>query len=269
MLTDLWRRRSLIGAFAQRDLATRYRSSALGWLWSLVQPLATLLIFSVVFSVVFRVSPPPLGNGRTDVGGVGYAAFIFTGMVAWNLMSSMLNVSMLTLKSSGELLKKVSFPAWAPVLGASVVVLIQTGLEFVVLAVIYLALMNVGWTWLFALPLLLGVALFAQGVGFVVAVQNAKYGDVAQVVAVVLGALYFLTPVLYPMSLVQEHGGVFAYVVQANPMTWFVEGLHDAMYSLQAPPGLLVVGSLIFGAAVFIAGLAFFNRSSEDIGEYL
>ena len=112
---------SPIWAFANRDFATRYRSSVLGWAWSLIQPLATLVVFAAVFSIVFRIEAPPLGNGD----GSSYAAFLFTGLVTWNAFSSLLNLSMTQLKSNGELLKKVQFPAWAPVLGASIVQLVQ------------------------------------------------------------------------------------------------------------------------------------------------
>ena len=125
MLTDLYTQRALIWAFANRDFATRYRSSILGWAWSLIQPLATLIVFAAVFSIVFRIEAPPLGNGN----GSSYAAFLFTGLVTWNLFSSLLNLSMTQLKSNGELLKKVQFPAWTPILGASIVQLIQVLLE--------------------------------------------------------------------------------------------------------------------------------------------
>ena len=269
VLTDLRRHRALIGAFASRDLSTRYRSSALGWLWSLLQPLAQLVVFSVVFSTVFRIVPPPLGNGKTDVGGMGYAAFLFSGMVIWNLFAGLLNVSMMQLKDNGSLLKKVNFPAWAPVLGASIIQLIQSGLEVLVLLVLLAILGNIAWTWLLAIPILLATALFAQGVGLVLSVQNAKYGDVAHIVTVGLGALYFLTPVLYPLSLAETHGPLFASIIKFNPMTWFVQAMHDAMYSLTAPSPMVMTGILVSGFLVFWAGLAFFDRSSQDLREIL
>ena len=101
VLTDLYSHRALIWAFANRDFATRYRASLLGWAWSLIQPLATLIVFAAVFSLVFRIKAPPLGNGD----GSSYAAFLFTGLVTWNLFASLLNLSMTQLKSNGELLK--------------------------------------------------------------------------------------------------------------------------------------------------------------------
>ena len=265
MISALYQQRALIMSFAQRDFATRYRSSVLGWAWSLIQPLATLIVFAAVFSIVFRIEAPPLGNGD----GSSYAAFLFTGLVTWNLFSSLLNLSMTQLKSNGELLKKVQFPAWAPIIGASIVQLVQVALELLVLIAMLLFLRNAGWTWVLAIPILLGTMLFAQGIGLVLSIINARFGDVMYIVAVVLGALYFLTPVLYPISMVEGQSEWLGWIIRLNPMSWYVQSMHDVMYSLVAPPALVIVGLLVGGFAVFWAGFAVFNRWSEDIGELL
>ena len=265
VISALFQQRALILAFAQRDFATRYRASILGWAWSLIQPLATLVVFAAVFSIVFRIEAPPLGNGN----GSSYAAFLFTGLVTWNLFSGLLNLSMSQLKSNGELLKKVQFPAWAPVLGASLVQLVQVLLEILVLVLMFLYLRNVGWTWLLAIPILLGTMLFSQGLGLMLSILNARYGDVQYIVAVVLGAMYFLTPVLYPMSLVEGQNEILGWIIRLNPMSWYVQAMHDAMYTLVAPPAALIVGLVVGGFAVFWAGLWVFDRGSEDIGELL
>ena len=145
----------------------------------------------------------------------------------------------------------------------------QILLELAVLVAMFLWLGNVGWTWLLAIPILLGTMLFSQGVGLMLSILNARFGDVQYIVAVVLGALYFLTPVLYPISMVEGQSEWLAWIIKANPMTWYVQGMHDVMYSLVAPPALLVVGLLVGGFASFWAGLAVFDRWSEDIGELL
>lgn len=265
MLAHLYSQRALIWAFANRDFATRYRASVLGWAWSLIQPLATLVVFAAVFSVVFRIQAPPLGNGQ----GASYAAFLFTGLVTWNLFSSLLTLSMTQLKSNGELLKKVQFPAWAPILGASIVQMIQVLLELIVLVAMFLWLRNIGWTWILALPILLGLLLFAQGLGLVLSILNARFGDVQYIVVVVLGAVYFLTPVLYPMSLLEGQNALLGWIIKVNPISWYVESMHDVMYSLTAPP-LWEIGALLVGGfLVFWAGFAIFERTSEDIGELL
>lgn len=237
----------------------------MGWAWSLLQPLATLLVYSAVFSLVFRIQAPELGNGQ----GSNFAAFLFTGMVTWNLFSGLLSLSMTQLKSNGELLKKVQFPPWAPLLGASIVQLVQVVLELVVLVIMFLWLGNISVTWLMVIPILIATALFAQGLGLMLSILNAHFGDVQYIVAVVLGALYFLTPVLYPVSLVEETASWLAVIVLANPMSWFVMSMHDVMYSLVLPQWWVIPALLAFGVSVFIAGLALFNRFSEDLGELL
>jgi ABC-2 type transport system permease protein len=266
VLSDIYQRRALIWAFANRDFATRYRSSALGWAWSLLQPLATLLIYAAVFSLVFRIQAPPLG---ADPDRSSFAVFLFTGMVTWNLFSSLLLLSMTELKASGDLLRKANFPAWAPIFGASIVQLIQVVLELIVLVIMFIVVLNVGWTWIFVIPILIATALFAQGLGLMLSILNARYGDVRYVVTVSLGALYFLTPILYPMSLVEDTASWLAWIVKLNPMSWFVEAMHQVMYTLQVPAWWLVPALLAFGAVVFMLGLKLFNRFSEDIGELL
>ena len=266
MLVEIYRRRALIGAFATRDFATRYRSSFLGWFWSLLQPLATLLVYAAVFSLVFRIQAPPLG---ADPERSSFAAFLFTGMVTWNLFSSILLLSMTQLRSNSELLKKVPFPAWAPIFGATVVQLIQVALESVVLIGMFAWQRNVGITWLLAIPILLATALFAQGIGLMLAVANARFGDVQYIVTVVLGALYFLTPILYPLSLVQNTANWLAIIVQINPMTWFVEAMHDVMYLLVAPDWWQIPALLVIGIAVLWLGMVVFERKGEDLREWL
>lgn len=266
MLTDLYRRRALVQAFAQRDFATRYRSSALGWAWSLLQPLATLAIFAAVFSTIFKIPPPPLG---ADPSRANFAAFLFTGLVTWNLFTSIVQLSMSQLKSNGELLKKVDFPAWAPILGGSIVQLIQVLLELAVLVLMFVLLGNVGWTWLLAIPVLIGVLLFAQGIGLMLSVLNAHFGDVQHIVGVVLGAVYFITPILYPMSFLDGQPEWMVAIVKSHPMSWYVDAMHQAMYDLVAPSALSILAMLVGGFVVFWIGLAVFDRTSEDIGELL
>lgn len=258
-------RRGLIWAFAQRDFRTRYRTSLIGWTWSLLQPLASLAVFAVVFSVVFRAQAPPLGNGE----GSSYALYLFTGFIAWNMFAGLLNLSMASLRESGALLRKVAFPAWAPVLGSALVQMVQVALEMLVLLTWFVVIGNIGWAWLYAPFLIAGLALFAEGIGLLLSTANARYGDVQYIVVVLLAALYFLTPVLYPLSAIPETTGWLRAFVEWQPVSWYVRALHDSLYLLDGP-GLLSTASLLAcGAAVFCGGLWVFDRTTEDVGELL
>ena len=265
LLQELLAKRGLVWAFALRDFRTRYRTSAVGWTWSLIQPLANLAVFATVFSVVFRAPAPPLGNGE----GSSYVLYLFTGLIAWNIFSGLLTLSMASLRESGALLRKVAFPAWAPVLGAGMVQLIQVGLETLVLLVWFLVVGNVGWTWLYAPFIFLALALFSQGVGLMLSTANARYGDVQYIVGVVLAALYFLTPVLYPVSAIPEGADWLRAFVEYQPVSLFVQGLHASLYELSGPGPLAAGGLLLFGVSVFWFGLWVFDRTTEDVGEIL
>jgi ABC-type polysaccharide/polyol phosphate export permease len=265
LLVELVAKRGLIWAFAQRDFRTRYRTSTIGWTWSLLQPLANLAVFAVVFSVVFKATSPPLGHG----GESSYALYLFTGFIAWNMFSGLLNLSMSSLRESGALLRKVAFPAWAPVLGSALVQMVQVCLETMVLLTWFVVIGNIGWSWLYAPLLILGLALFAEGVGLLLSTANARYGDVQYMVGVLLAALYFLTPVLYPVSAVPDGKGWLKAFVEWQPVSWYVQALHDSLYLL-AGPGLLETSALLaFGGAFFIGALLVFDRTTEDVGELL
>ncbi len=265
MLSRVYQSRSLVWAFMRRDVSVRYRTSVLGWLWSLAQPLATLLLFFVVFYYIFHAQAPPLGNGR----GSSYPIFIFCGLVTWNLFAGMQPVSITTMESCAELLGKVHFPGWAPVLGAQLVQALQILLEFVVLLLVLLCIGNVSWTWLLAIPILLGTVLFAMGIGLLISALSAHFGDVKEGVTTALLLLYFATPIMYPISMLHGRNAALSFVVHANPMSWYVNGVHNVLYSLVAPSVPVLIGLLAAGALTFWTGLVVFDRASRDLVELL
>lgn len=265
LLGSLITRRSLIWAFAHRDFSTRYRTSAIGWTWSLLQPLANLAVFATVFTVVFKAPAPDLGNGR----GSSYVLYLFTGLVCWNLFLGLIMLSISSLRESGAMLRKVAFPAWAPVLGAALVQTIQVALEVTVLLAWFLVVGNRGYAWLYAPFIFFGLALFALGIGLMLSTANARFGDVLYIVTVLLSALYFLTPVLYPATAIPPGQPALRSFVEHQPVSLFVEGVHDSLYSLNGP-GVLTTATLVaFGAVIFAFGLWVFDRTTEDVGEML
>ena len=114
-LTEIWTYRGLVGNFAQRELRGKYKGSALGWFWSLLNPLATLGVYALVFGVFLKFSPPVAGNGELQ----NFAVYLFTGLVAWNFFHAVVTGSIGALAASGPLLKKIWFPPFAPVIGGA------------------------------------------------------------------------------------------------------------------------------------------------------
>ena len=143
-VTQVWGYRGLIGNLAQRELKSRYKRSVLGWLWSLINPASTLLIYTIVFGTIMRIPPPVAGNGELK----SFALFLFSALIVWNFFSGVVVGSMGALIGAGPLLKKVYFPPECPAIANVLTVLIQTGIEAGILVAVMFVVGNVSWTFL-------------------------------------------------------------------------------------------------------------------------
>jgi ABC-type polysaccharide/polyol phosphate export permease len=267
---EVWTFRALVWNFAQRELKGKYKRSVLGWAWSLINPAATLLIYTLVFSTIFRAQPPALGNG--DKG--NYTVFLFSGLVLWNFFSNTINGSMSSLVGVGPLLRKIYFPPFAPVAGGMVAIGVQSLIEVGVLLVVLALLGNLSFTILLVPVLLVLLAAFALGVGLVLSVWNVYYRDVSYLVALALQLLFYATPIIYPPKLVEDaHAHVLGMPLQdllnLNPMAQFVDAFRDVVYDLELP-SLAQFSSLVLMSAVSLTvGWVLFHRRARDVSEEL
>ncbi|MFP5346604.1 MAG: ABC transporter permease [Actinomycetes bacterium] len=265
---QIWRQRELILNFARRELKSRYKQSLIGWAWSLVNPAATLLIYTLVFSLIFRGQPPTAGNGRLE----SYTIYLFIGLVAWNFFAGLLSTSMDSLLGAGSLLKKISFPAFVPVVGNGVSALVQTGIELGILVLVLAAVGNLSWVVVFVPLYFLLLAMFALGIGLIIALANVRFRDVSYLVGVALQLLFYATPIIYPPQLIPERD-VFGVSLRTlfglNPLSRFVEAIRDLLWFQTLPSLRLAVVLVVLSVGVFVAGWAIFQRRSLDVAEYL
>ena len=271
-LTEIWTYRGLVGNFAQRELRGKYKGSALGWFWSLLNPLATLAVYALVFGFFLKFEPPVAGNGELK----NFAVYLFTALVAWNFFFAVVTGSIGALAGAGPLLKKIYFPAFAPVIGGAGATLFQTGIEVGLLIAVMVVLQNVSWTFLLLPYLLLLLALFAIGLGLLLAMLNVRYRDVAYLVTIVLNLLFYATPIIYPISLVPETAQApwvgtvpVREIYELSPLTQFVQAFRDVVYLLQPPSLGRLLGLTVVSVAVFLLGFAYFQRGSRDVAELL
>jgi len=265
-MAEIWQYRGLIGNFASRELKSKYKHSVLGWAWSLINPAATLLVYAVVFSVIFKASPPPAQNGMT-----AYVLYLFIGLVAWNFFNNVVTGGMASLIGAGPLLKKIYFPAYAPVIGNAFSAMVQTLIESAVLLVVLSAVGNAEWTFIFVPFILALLLIFASGIGLLFALFNVYYRDVGYLVGVVLQMVFYATPVIWPPSELagRTHGALALHIISVNPLFQYVEGMRDALWTGQAP-SLSRWGWMVLAAAVSIAvGMVVFIRGSRDVSEEL
>ncbi len=251
-LRDLWHYRELLYFLVWRDVKVRYKQTALGIVWVLLQPLLSTVVFTVLFGVILGV----------QTGNVPYPVFALAGLVPWQYFAGSLNRGSTNLVNSANLITKVYFPRLVIPLSSVLSGLVDFAVGFgamIVLMLIY----RVPLTWnVLLLPFFLLLALAtALGFSLWLSALNVKYRDVKYVVPFMVQIWMYLTPVIYPVTIIPQR---FRPYLALNPMTGVVEGFRWALLGetgAQAPGGLFAV-SVLITLVVLIAG-AFYFRSVE------
>lgn len=266
-VAEVWNHRSIVHNLAQREMKAKYKKSVLGWLWSLLNPAATLLVYSVVFGTFLRVTPPVAGNGTLQ----NYALYLFAALVIWNFLNSVILNSMESMAGAGPLIRKVYLPPECVPFSAMLACVVQTALEVVILVVALIAFGNVSVTFLIFPMILVLLMLFSTGLALVASMLNVYYRDVKYLVTIALMFLFYATPIIYTINLIpEEHWGLpMREIVEANPVTQFVEASRDIFYALEVPSldrwAYLVSVSIL----TFAIGWWLFARRSDELAEEL
>ncbi|MCW2778784.1 MAG: type transporter [Frankiales bacterium] len=256
-LSELWDARELVFFLAQRDVKLRYRQTVLGAVWVLLQPLLTVLIFSVVFGRLARVSSD----------GQPYAVFALAGLVPWTFVSTSLATTSLSLVTNASLVGKVWFPRLAVPLAAALAGLVDLLVGLGLLLVVAVVRGDLQPLRLLALPLLVVLALVAVlGPGTYLAAVNVRYRDVRYVVPFLVQCLLFVSPVAYPTSLV-PHGLRLLYAV--NPYVGVVEGFRWALLGGSQPVAGLLAVSTASSLVLLLLALRSFRAREATFADVL
>lgn len=264
---SLWDYRGLIWNFAQRDLKARFKGTALGWAWSLVVPLASLVIYTIVFSTIFRGKPPDFGSGRQG----NFTVWLLAGLVPWGIFANNINTSIGVLLGAGPLLKKIYFPSYAPVFGSIIATVIQSAIELGILLIVLGLLGNVSWTWLLVPFWLLIFTVFVSAFSLILSLLNVYFRDLAHIIGVAIQLGFYASPIIYQITLIPEqaHGLPLRRIVELNPMTQFIELFRSLTYGLTPGSGASWLG--VLGITAIVSGLAVLVYRSRglDLSEEL
>lgn len=266
----------LLSLLVKRELSGKYKSTVFGQLWSLVNPIATIIIYSLVFGFILRVQPPPGDPSGLD----NFAIFLVVGLLPWLFFANVLNQSAQSIVSNAALVQKVYFPRALIPISLSIATFTNWIIEMAVLVAV-LALL--GANVLPFLPLvvvaMLVLAVFATGLGMAVAVFNVYFRDFSYLLTIVLQFGFFLAPILYPLKLVEglsnDYGGLFStnitilQVYSVNPMVAFVEIFRDLMYDNRLPPWELGLEAFVWSLVALAAGILMFMRTEKRLAEIL
>ena len=253
-----------------RELRSRYKKSFLGWAWSLLNPLATVIVYSIVFAFFLKIEPP---DG--DPSGLhNFAAFLLCGLLPWNYLQGGMNASMGALIGNSNLIKKVYFPREVFVVSAIGSLLVSFLIELGVLAAILLVMGNMVLPWIpVVLVLVVIQSFFVLGIGFLLSVLNVYFRDVQHLVSIALMALFYSAPIVYPISVVPEEADVLGRTIplrdiyELNPLVLLVECYRDAMYDLRFPPLLSVLYLIGWSVLLVAIGLAVFQKLDHRLAE--
>jgi ABC-type polysaccharide/polyol phosphate export permease len=266
-LTEMWSYRGLIGHLAQRELKAKYKKSVLGWAWSLLNPAATLLIYTIVFGAFLRIQPPIAGNGHTK----SFALYLFAALIVWNYFNATIGGGMASLLGNGPLIKKVYFPAECIVIANTLANLLQACVEAFILSVVLIIVGNAALTFLFFPVIVALLVLFCLGVALVAGLLNAYFRDVGYIVTIAMNLFFYATPIIYPLTLIpKESGGLPARtIISLNPLAQFVEASRDIFYGIRLPSFGTMAYLFIWSIAVLVAGWTIFHKWARDVSEEL
>ncbi len=243
--------RDLLFTLARRDLKVRYAQTALGFLWAIVQPLTTLIVFTLVFSRVAKVDTSP----------VPYPVFALSGLSVWTYFSSLMSQAGGSIVGAQGMISKIYFPRIIIPLSKSIVGLVDFGisLAFLMLLLVFYRVVpssNVVW-----LPVFLVLALLSGlGVGIWLSALTVRFRDLLQIMPFVVQLGMYLTPIAYPARLVPAQYQFFYFL---NPMAGVVEGFRWSLLG-GAAPGAMIFVSAGLVILLLISGLYYF-RSVERV----
>jgi len=254
-LREVWAYRELLYFLTWRDVKVRYKQTVLGAAWAILQPLFTMVVFSLFFGKLARIPSDD----------IPYPIFSYAALVPWQFFANGLNQSSTSLVASANLIRKVYFPRLVIPISA----VLSGGVDFVIAFVVLLGMMlfygavptgAIVW-----LPLLLLLALVTSlGAGLWLTALNVQFRDVRYAVPFLVQAWMFATPIAYPSSLLEEP---WRTLYGINPMAGVVEGFRWALLGTATPPGAIVFVSALVAVALLVSGAYYFRRMEKTFAD--
>ena len=254
-LGELWEYRELLYFLTWRDIKVRYKQTVLGATWAIIQPLFTMVVFSLFFGKLAKIPSD----------GIPYPIFSYAALVPWTFFANGLSQSSNSLVGSANLIKKVYFPRLVVPVSSVISGAVDFVLAFMVLLVMILfygiiPTINVIW-----LPFLLLLAFVtALGVGLWMSALNVEFRDVRYIVPFLTQFWLFATPIAYPSSLLSEP---WRTIYGINPMVGVVEGFRWALLGTKNAPGPIIIVSTIAACALLISGAYYFRRMEKTFAD--
>jgi ABC-type polysaccharide/polyol phosphate export permease len=256
--------RNLLYLLSLKELRTRYKQSVLGWLWSLLNPLLQMAIFSFIFLRVFEQTAPVGDPSELQ----NFPLYFLSGFLPFNFFSISVAVSIGALQNGAGLIKKVAFPHEQLVFSIVVAQLVTLLIELVVLSVALIVAGNMVLPWLPGMLVVLGLlAVFTTGVALFFAAANVFFRDIGYLWTIAAQLLFYSTPIIWSPASVNLPE--LRAIAEWGPTAVFITAMHDLVYSLRMPDLAQFARMGGYALVVFAIGAAVFNRLSPRFAEEL
>lgn len=263
MIMSLWKNRGLTATLTKREIAAKYRGSLMGVLWSVVNPMFMLVIYTFVFGIVFKAR----WNAASDYSKTEFALILFVGLMIFNVFAECINRAPTLIISNTSYVKKVVFP-----LEILPVVVISSALfnmlvSFIVWFAFYLLLFGPPPNTILLFPLLLiPLLMLILGLSWFLASLGVFVRDISQIISIITNALMFLSPIFYPVTAVPEE---FRPIMYANPITSVVEQVRGALMWGTKPNWNSFAVSFLVSFLIAWLGFAWFQKTRKGFGDVI
>ena len=254
-LSELWAYRELLYFLTWRDVKVKYKQTIIGAGWAILQPLTTMVVFTLVFKKIADISSE----------GIPYPIFAYTALLPWNLFATALNRSTVSLVSQVGLISKVYFPRLIIPLSAAFSGIIDFAIAFVILVgMMFWYGITPRWA-ILSLPLFITIGLVAAlSVGLWLAALNVRYRDVGHAVPFLIQIWMFASPVAYPVGLIPEK---WRLLYSFNPLAGVIEGFRWALLGKESPDFRVIAVSTMVVFALLFGGLIYFKRTERTFAD--
>jgi len=253
----LWEYRELLFLLVWRDIKVRYKQTAIGVSWVLLQPLITMLIFTAIFGYMVKVPSD----------GVWYPVFTLTALLPWTYFSQAITRSGASLVANANLVSKIYFPRLLLPFANILAPLADLALSLVLLFGL-LAYAGIPLTWkVITLPFFILLAMLtAMGLSLFVSATNVRYRDVGHAIPFLVQIWMFVSPIVYPLSLVPEQ---WRFLYSLNPMVGVIEGFRWALLGKEAPDPMVMAGSYVVLFVILMVGMVYFRQMERQFADVI
>ncbi len=255
-LRELWEYRELLYFLTWRDVKVRYKQTVLGAAWAIIQPLMTMVVFSLFFGNLAKIPSD----------GIPYPIFSYAALVPWTFFANGMGQSSNSLVGAANLIKKIYFPRLVIPISSVISGVVDFALAFIVLLGMMLAYGIVPTLNVVFLPFLLLLAFVtALGVGMWLSAMNVQFRDVRYIIPFLTQFWMFATPIAYPSSLIEND--LLRTLYGLNPMTGVVEGFRWALLDTDTAPGPILIVSTLAAVGLLVSGVYYFRRMEKTFAD--